>query len=84
MSKLMIEETKIMKRILPDRYTCEPREDGVHCYSETGIDDNDEELWKYTFLAIKQAFGSRFMEVFHQTCYNHKKFTVFLKEENNE
>lgn len=75
----MTEETKFMQRLLPDHYTCEPRESGVHCYSEKGIDENDKEQWLYTIEAIKQKFGSRLLEVFHQTCTNHLKFTVYLK-----
>jgi hypothetical protein len=76
----MIEETKWMKNLLPSHYTCEPRENGVHCHSPIGIDENDPEQWDYTFKAIKQKFGERFMEVFHQTCTNHVKFTVYLRK----
>jgi hypothetical protein len=76
----MKEETQWMKNLLPDHYTCEPRENGVHCHSPIGIDENDPEQWDFTFKAIKQKFGERFMEVFHQTCTNHVKFTVYLQK----
>jgi len=77
----MEEETKFMKSLLPDHYTCEPRNDGVHCYSNIGIDENDPEHFEYIFLAIKQKFKKRFMEVYHQTCTDHKKFTVYIRPE---
>lgn len=37
---MMIEETKWIKQLLPNHYTCEPRENGVHCYSYEGIPDD--------------------------------------------
>jgi hypothetical protein len=73
------EETKWLKSLLPDHYTCEPRDRGVHCYSSIGIDENDPEQWDFTVKAIKQKFGKRFMGIFHQTCHNHVKFTVFIR-----
>ncbi len=76
----MIEETNYMKNLLPSHYTCEPRDNGVHCYSPIGIDEEDKEQWPYTLKAIKQKFGERFMEVYHQTYTNHIKFTVYLKK----
>ncbi len=75
----MIEETKWMQKILPDHYTCVSKENGVHCHSRKGIDDNDKEHWFYIFEAIKQKFGDRFIELYHQTCTNHQKFTVYLR-----
>lgn len=77
--EVMKEETEFMQSILPDHYMCEPRKNGVHCYSSTGIDETDPEHWDYIFKAIKQGFGSRFMEVYHQTSANHTKFTVFIQ-----
>jgi len=74
----MIEESKYMKNLLPSHYTCEPREGGVHCYSEIGIDECDPEHWFFVFEAIKQKFGKRFDSVYHQTSTDHKKFTVYL------
>lgn len=76
----MKKETEFMKRLLPNHYTCEPRDNGVYCYSNFGIDENDPEHWEYIFLAIKQEFKERFMEVFHQTCSDHLEFTVFLRK----
>lgn len=66
----------------------------VHCKSSIGIklppyinkstgnwviDQEDEEMWDYIMKAIKQNFGDRFQEVFHNTCYCHIDFTVYLK-----
>lgn len=79
----MKEETEFMKSILPSHYTCEPRDNGVHCYSEIGIqkgkDAEDDEHWEYIMKAIRQKFSDRFMEVYHKTCTNHVKFTVYIK-----
>jgi len=38
----------------------------------------------YIMEAVKQKFKNRFLEVFHQTCTNHLKFTVYLKAEIND
>lgn len=72
-------DLQFMQDLLPDHYTCEPRENGIHCYSPKGIDENDPEQWEFTFMAIKQFLGKRFLELYHQTCTNHVKFTVFIK-----
>lgn len=67
----------------------------VHCVSKIGLrlspyinpstgtmvtDAEDEEMWEYVFKAIKQHFGERFQEVFHNTCFCHVDFTIYLKE----
>ncbi len=67
----------------------------VHCKSSFGIrkspylnqstgtmvkDAEDEEHWEYIFKAIKQHFGERFQEVYHNTCFCHVDFTIYLKE----
>lgn len=68
----------------------------IHCKSSIGIrlppyqnkstgnlvnDAEDEEMWGYVMNAMKQYFGIRFQEVFHNTCYCHVDFTVYLKTE---
>jgi hypothetical protein len=67
----------------------------IHCKSKTGIrlppyqnasngitvdDAEDDEMWGYILKAIKQQFGDRFQEVFHNTCFCHVDFTVYLKK----
>lgn len=86
----MKEETKWMKSLLPDSYICEPRENGVHCYDPTGKGINDDHMtgdkydpetddqWELIVKAIKQKFGDRLMEIYHQTCTYHIKFTIYL------
>jgi hypothetical protein len=49
----------------------------------TITDAEDEEHWEYIFQAIKQHFGERFLEVFHNTCFCHVDFTVYLKQIDN-
>ena len=81
----MNEETEFMKGILPTHYTCEPRDNGVHCHSQIGIKDTfkaseaPDDHWELIMKAIKQKFGGRFMEVFSQVSTRHSKFTVFIK-----
>ena len=87
----MIKETAWIKSILPEHYTCEPREKGVHCYSKIGINDDhnfgdkyDPETDNHRELivqAIQQKFGERLMEIYHQVCTYHSKFTVYLRPE---
>jgi hypothetical protein len=76
----MEQETKYMKGLLPDDYVCEPRKNGVHCNSKIGIRGNGpDEHWELIVKAIKQKYGKRFLEIFHQTCTHHKRFTVYFK-----
>lgn len=75
---LLIAECEWVKTILPKHYTCEPRDNGVHCYSNEGMEE-DGEQWFFIFEAIKQKYGERFMEVFAQTSHRHKKFTIYLR-----
>lgn len=77
----MKEDTEFIQSILPKHYTCEPRDGGVFCYSEKGIDESDKEHWKYIMLAVKQRFGKRFKEVYHHTSTNHVEFTVYIKSD---
>ena len=79
----MKKETEWMKGLLPADYVCEPRDNGVHCYSTEGIADDKGlcDHWDLICKAIKQKFGDRFMEIFHQTCTYHKKFTVYIRPE---
>lgn len=65
----------VMRNILPAHYTCEEKENGIHCYSEKGISEG----WDAVMLAVKNWFGDKFLEVYHKTCTNHLEFTVFLK-----
>jgi hypothetical protein len=66
----------------------------IHCKSSIGIkmpryrnqstgewvnDAEDTEMWEYIVKAIKQHFGERFQEIFHNTCFLHTDFTIYLK-----
>lgn len=76
----MKNETEIVKNLLPEHYTCEERENGVHCYSEKGISEsNKDEAFDMFMRALRVIFGERLIEVYHQTCTNHIKFTVYLR-----
>jgi len=57
-------------------YTCTLTDNGIHCTSDTGI---NETQWEYAVSAIKQHFGKRFKEIFHQINFKHKKFTIYIE-----
>jgi hypothetical protein len=84
-SKIQIDrDIAAVERILPSYYIVDESaiRGSIHCVSrlQRGIDD--DERWDYTFKAIKQHFGDRFQEVFHNTCTNHIDFTIYLKPVN--
>lgn len=71
----------------------------IHCKSTIGIklppyqnkstgnwvnDAEDEEMWGYIMKAIKKQFGDRFQEVFHNTCFCHVDFTIYLNPTTND
>lgn len=60
----------------------QPKE-GVLVFSYRNIlvtDHEDEERWLCLFKAIKQHFEDRFREVYHNTCFCHVDFTIYLKQ----
>lgn len=80
---------KSPKGIVKPPYTVRVREDVVEGRNAMNMyqyrtvivsDAEDIEHWNYIFNAIKQHFGSRFQEVFHNTCTNHVDFTIYLKQ----
>lgn len=81
------EDINYVKDILPKHYIVEEskKKGSVHCISEIGIemrkgtDHEDEEHFEYIFQAIKNHFGIRFQEIFHNVCFLHKDFTIYLK-----
>lgn len=79
------DDIHFIKSLLPDHYqVIESFTKGsIKCVSSIGIkknkDSEDEEHWYYIFTAIKQHFKERFQEVFHNVCYCHTNFTIYLK-----
>jgi hypothetical protein len=67
-----------INQVLPVHYEVkESKQKGnVHCKSSIGIDD--DEVWGYFMSALKNHFTD-FLEVYHNTCYNHVDFTVYFK-----
>lgn len=73
-----------VKSILPHHYEVQVIQDKnyFNCHSRVGIQDNgyeDDDAWAHIFSAIKQYFGDRFSEVFHNTCTWHVNFNIYLK-----
>ncbi len=91
----MNEQLEFVKSLLPAHYkVSESATAGsIRCVSETGLrklpylnksgrlitDDEDDESFDRFFKSIKQHFGGRFQEVFHNTCFCHVDFTIYLK-----
>ena len=74
-----------VKAILPDHYEVKESKspNAIHCKSKTGIrksiDAEDEEHWNYIMQAFKKYFGNRLSEVYHNTCFCHVDFTIYLR-----
>jgi len=71
---------KYIKTWLPDHYEVKETEriDSVSCVSRIGIED--EEKWEYFLSALKQRFGKLFLEIDHNTCYNHVDFIIYFSK----
>ena len=73
-----------VERILPKHYAINRTIAGhITCVSKIGIrkgiDSEDNEHWHYIFSAIKNHFKGRFREVYHNVCFCHTNFTIFIK-----
>jgi hypothetical protein len=75
-----------VKGILPSHYrvTSGKKENSIHCVSEFGLKTpdgkEDEEKWQTVMRCLRGNFGTRFLEVFHNVCYMHTDFTIYLKD----
>ncbi len=58
-------------------YTTDPSFDYPSGIKAT--DAEDINAWDFFFWQIKKHFGERFSEVFHNTCFCHVDFTIYLK-----
>jgi len=88
-------DIELVEMILPAHYDVKPgkKEGSIHCVSNTGIrkkpyagangiiidDDEDEKAWRAIVRKVKNQFGERFQEIFHNVCFCHKDFTIYLK-----
>ena len=88
------DEIQWLKNLLPERYNCEPRKQGVYCYDTTGRGICDDHMahekynpetdnqWGLIVKAIEKKFGDRLMEICGQEPQTWSKFTVYLRPEN--
>lgn len=88
---MFTQDLKFIEGILPERYNCEQREQGVHCYDTTGAGINDDHMahekydpetdnqWGLIVKAMEQKFGDRLMEIYGQEPQYWSKFTVYLR-----
>lgn len=57
------------------------------CRSEKGFvipysDKEDSENWELFVKYVKEHFGKRFMEIYHNTCFLHKDFVIYFRPKN--
>jgi hypothetical protein len=80
------EDIDFVKKLLPNHYTVKESKNvgSIHCSSpfgiRKGIDAEDDEHWEYIIQGISKHFGSRFSEVFHNVCFCHTDFTIYLNQ----
>lgn len=90
-------EIEFVKSLLPSHYevTESNKKGSIHCISEIGLrklpylgskgnlinDDEDDDSFNRFITSLKIKFGKRFQEVFHNTCFCHVDFTIYLKSE---
>lgn len=71
-----------VKDLLPVHYRVEEskKKYSIHCASIVGMDDSVREPdWKDFMQKIREHFGNRFMEVFHNVYFRHTDFTIYLE-----
>lgn len=71
-----LSDARRIKNFLSRSYSCRKVPGGVECFSAYGIGDKRFDKFHED---VKQAFGDRFSEIYHEVNYRHKKFMVFLK-----
>jgi hypothetical protein len=81
------QDIAFVRSILPEHYNIRESSSfgSIYCKSRIGIrngEDEDQEHWNYIYNAIKEYFGKRLSEIFHQTCTYHLSFTIYLKIDN--
>ncbi len=75
-------DAHFVRSILPKHYSVSESKKtpgSIHCKSRIGLTVKDDEAWEHIIQAIRKQFGSRFQEVYHNTCTNHCDFIVYLK-----
>lgn len=80
--KQIDKDIRFMKLLLPMHYAVSESKEttgSIHCKSSIGMPVRDDEAWEHIIKAIKKQFGSRFQEIYHNTCTNRCDFIVYLK-----
>jgi hypothetical protein len=74
------DDIDFVRSILPDHYEVkESKKAGsIHCKSPIGI-EGDAFIYK-----VADHFGERFQEVYHNTCFRHVDFTIYLKTQTTQ
>lgn len=72
-----ISDKQFIEHILPDHYTLDEYVPGaIWCRSNEGLEADE---WDKVFASVKDHFGDRFREVYHNVNYMHKHFCVYYK-----
>jgi len=91
LDRLILEDLVNVQQHLPDHYELkmgtttnqEKKSMWIRCMSRTGIqkDGNDDnEAWEKFFQSMKNYFGDRFIEIYHNTCTWHVDFVIYYRE----
>lgn len=84
--ELIEDDIKFVRSLLPSHYDVHESttRGSIHCVSKTGLKtpegNDDDEAFDGFFIEVKEHFGDRFQEVFHNTCAWHINFTIYLKQ----
>lgn len=72
-------DIEFITSILPYHYEVrESKKRGnVYCRSNIGIPEDD--LWRLLVDKLKEHFGNRLVEIYHNVCYLHSDFVVYLQ-----
>lgn len=88
-------EIEFVKTLLPSHYDVKEsnKKGSIHAVSPIGLrklpylskfgrlieDDEDDLSFERFIKSVKQHFGDKFQEIFHNVCFCHTDFTIYLK-----
>lgn len=81
-------DLSFVKKVLPIHYEVNENKEqnSIHCMSKIGIRNRvgaeDNEHWEYIMQAFRKHFNERLSEVFHNVCFCHTDFTIYMNENN--
>lgn len=87
MSNITKKDIDFVKTTLSKNYIVKETEkqDGIRCFYKTGIIKKgtsvyQEKIWDRILNSFREHFGVRFLKVFHNGCFNHLDFIIYVKQ----